>query len=96
MYYDFELGDGLYVEASGAYDIPVGNYSVSNSLAVGYNNGQFGVDAGLSDIALSTSMDFPLWKLIITPGLNYTFILGDTVNSDNDEFWVNLGASVEF
>jgi len=96
LYYDLDLGDDLYAELSGSHDIPAGDYELSTSLTIGYNNGQYEVDRGFSDMRLSASMDFPVWKLTITPGLNYTFILEDTVNEDNGEFSVSLGVCVEF
>ncbi len=96
LYYDFDLGNGLYAEVSGSYDIPLGNYVLSTSLTIGYNDGQFNVDPGFSDITFSASMDLPIWKLTITPGVYYTFILEDTVNEDDGEFWALLKASLEF
>ena len=91
LYYDFNVGDGLYATLSLSRDVPVKSKTIHISALVGYTRQyqDFGVDPGFSDICLGVSTDIPLKRLNLTPSLNYVIVPNDTIN-DEDEFCAGL------
>ena len=57
FYYDFNLGDDLYVRLSLQQFVPMGERLFLLKIAAGYNNGQYGENSGLSDIEFNFSTD---------------------------------------
>lgn len=91
LYYDFNVGDGLYATLSLTRDVPVKSKTIHISALVGYTRQyqDFGVDPGFSDIYLGLSTDFGVKDMTLTPSLNYVIVPNDTIN-DEDEFWAGL------
>jgi uncharacterized protein (TIGR02001 family) len=88
VYYDMNLGDGLYM--IGSISKSLDSLPITLSLSAGFNNHQYIKDTGLSDIVLSCSYDnIKIRSTSLSASLNYGFIPMDTVN-DEDEFWVSI------
>jgi uncharacterized protein (TIGR02001 family) len=91
LYYDFNVGDGLYATLSLSRDVPVKSKTIHFSVLAGYTRQyqDFGVDPGFSDICLGVSTDISLKRVNLSPSLNYVIVPNDTIN-DEDEFWAGL------
>jgi hypothetical protein len=91
LYYDFNLGDGIYATLALSRGIRMGTIVLNSSLLVGYMDQykDIGVDPGVSDICLGVSTDFSYRNITLTPSINYVIVPNQTVN-DEDEFWVGL------
>lgn len=91
LYYDFNLGDGLYATLSLEHDLRLKGRMVHSSALLGYTNQyqDLGVDPDLSDICLGISTDFRLMLLTLTPSINYVFVPNKTINHE-DEFWMGF------
>jgi uncharacterized protein (TIGR02001 family) len=91
LYYDFNLGDGLYATLSLENDFRLKRRMIHSSVLLGYTNQyqDLGVDPDLSDICLGISTDFHLMLVTLTPSVNYVFVPNKTIN-DEDEVWVGL------
>jgi uncharacterized protein (TIGR02001 family) len=91
LYYDFNLGDGIYATLSLCRDLQVKGRTIHLSSLVGYTRQyrSIGVDPGFSDICLGISTDFDVKGITLTPALNYVIIPNETINDEN-EFWIGL------
>jgi uncharacterized protein (TIGR02001 family) len=91
LYYDFNLGDGIYATLSLGRDFKIGTKMLNASFLVGYMDQykDIGVDPGISDICLGISTDFGYKNFILAPSVNYVIVPNDTVNDEN-EFWMGL------
>jgi hypothetical protein len=93
VYYDINLGDGLYAEIAAAHSITVAkNTSLDLAASLGYNAGlnlADGEKTGFSDLNLSAAIPFKTGKVTITPYAAYTFVLLDAV-SLYDHFWFGV------
>ena len=94
LYYDFNVGDGLYATLSLNQSIPVKNKVICSTFVIGYTRQyqDFDVDPGFSDICLGISTDFGIKSTTLTPSLNYVIVPNNTINHEN-EFWVGLKIS---
>ena len=90
LYYDLNLGDGVYLQASGGHSMKFAERAVDLSLSVGYNGGQWGADAGISDIVLSAGSSFEFSFVSLSPAVYYAIIPEKSINNDN-QFWFSLG-----
>ena len=88
-YYDLNLGDGLYLSAGSGYSLEVGTKSWELSVVLGYTDGQWGADKGVSDLVLSAGTSFDLSVGSISPTFNVAFVPNDSVNDEN-EFWISV------
>lgn len=92
LYYDLNLGDGIYVLASGSHSMNFAERAVDFSLSAGYNGGQWGADAGISDIVFSASSSFAFSFGSLSPAVYYAIIpLSVSGISSENEFWFSLG-----
>ena len=91
LYYDFNVGDGLYVTLSLNQSFHIKSKALCSTFVIGYTTQyqDFGVDPGFSDICLGISTDFPFKRITLTPNLNYVIVPNETIN-DEDEIWVGL------
>ncbi len=91
LYYDFNLGDGIYATLSLCRDLRVKGRTVHLSFLAGYTRQYriIGVDPGFSDICLGLSTDFDVKGITLTPGFNYVIVPNETIN-DEDEIWLGL------
>ncbi len=92
LFYDFNLGDDLYAVLSTGYNLPLNGHSLDFGAAVGYNNGQFNTDAGISHLNFSVSSGFQIGSFSVVPGVSYVLVPEATVNNDN-EFYISLSIS---
>ncbi len=94
LYYDFNVGDGLYTTVSLNQNFNIKERGFRSSVIVGHTNQyrDFGVDPGFSDICLGISTDFPLKTVTLTPSLNYVIVPNHTINDEN-EIWIGLKVS---
>jgi hypothetical protein len=94
VYYDFNLGSGLYATLGGSHELKVSE-KVSMELGglVGFNSRQFIDKTGFSDIDLFVRAPLALGGLTLTPSLNLMVPLMDEVN-ESVEFWFGLSAAV--
>ena len=88
LYYDFNMGDGIYATLSLSRDFQVGAKVLCSSILVGYME-QYQVDPGVSDVCFGVSTDFNLRDITLTPSINYVIVPNETVNDEN-ELWVGL------
>ncbi len=91
IYYDFNLGDGIYSTFSLNQLFQIKNQTLNPSITVGYTNQyhKIGVEQGWSDINFGVSADFALKNITISPSVNYVIVPNQTINDEN-EFWVGL------
>ncbi|MBA7494240.1 hypothetical protein ES702_04815 [subsurface metagenome] len=87
VYYDINLGDGLYILLGGGHSVKLSNtITINLSASLGYNGGQWIKNFGFSDLEFDVSLPFKLNKFTISPFFNYTFVFLDSVN-ENNEIW---------
>jgi hypothetical protein len=91
LYYDFNMGDGIYASLSVSPEFGLQGRTIRSSLLVGYTRQYRGleVDPGFSDICLGISTDLELKDLTLTPSINYVIVPNETINDEN-EIWVGL------
>lgn len=91
LYYDFNMGDGIYTTLSVSREFRVKEKKVSSTVLAGYTRQYrgIGVDPGISDICLGISTDLELKGLTLTPTVNYVIVPNETVNDEN-EIWVGV------
>lgn len=94
VYYDFNLGSGLYVTLGGSHEWSVSERaSVEAGGLIAFNSRQYIDRSGFSDIDLFIRAPLSLGKLTLTPSLNVMVPLLDEVN-EKTEFWFGLSASL--
>ncbi len=85
VYYDFNLGSGLYVTLGGSQELKVNKkMSVEVGGLIGFNDRQYIDKTRISDIDLYASVPLTVGKLTLTPSLNLTILLLDEVNEDTE------------
>lgn len=91
LYYDFNLGDGIYSTLSFSKGFRIGTKVLNTSFSVGYMDQyqDIEVDRGFSDICFGVSTDFGYKSITLSPSINYVIVPNETIN-DEDEFWVGL------
>lgn len=96
VYYDINLGDGLYAELGVGHGVEINkNMVLDLSASLGYNAGQWlpdGADTGFSDLNLGAALPLKAGKFTVTPYATYTFVLLDSVGPD-DHFWFGISIS---
>lgn len=94
VYYDFNLGSGLYVTLGGSHELKV-NEKVSMEIGglIGFNSRQYIDTTGFSDIDLYAKVPLTMGKLTLTPSLNVMIPLLDEVNEDT-EIWFGFSAAI--
>ncbi len=94
LYYDFNLGSGLYMTVGGSHELKVNEkVSVKAGGLIGFNSRQYIDKTGFSDIDLYIKAPFALGRLTLTPSLNVMIPLLDEVNEDV-EFWFGFSAAI--
>jgi uncharacterized protein (TIGR02001 family) len=94
LYYDFNVGDGLYTTVSLYQNFNIKERGFRSSVIVGHTTQyqDFGVEPGFSDVCLGISSDFPLKLITITPSFNYVIVPNHSINDEN-EIWVGFTVS---
>ena len=94
VYYDFNLGSGLYVTLGGGHELKVNEkVSVKVGGLIGFNSRQYIDKTGFSDIDLYAKVPLTVGKLTLTPSLNVMIPLLDAVNEDT-EIWFGFSAAL--
>lgn len=94
VYYDFNLGSGLYVTLGGSHELKVNEkLSVEMGGLIGFNSRQYIDQTGFSDIDLYVKVPLTVGKLTLTPSLNVMIPLLDEVNEDT-EIWFGFSAAL--
>jgi hypothetical protein len=94
VYYDFNLGGGLYATLGGSHRLKV-NEKVSVDLGglIGFNSRQYIDKTGFSDIDFYAKIPLTMGKLTLTPSLNVMIPLLEEVNK-NTEIWFGFSAAI--
>jgi hypothetical protein len=94
VYYDFNLGSGLYVTIGGNHELKL-NEKVSLEVGglIGFNSRQYIDKTGFSDIGLYAKLPLKVGKLTLAPSLNMMIPLLDDVNEDT-EIWFGFSAAI--
>ena len=94
VYYDFNLGSGLYVTLGGSHELKVNEkVSVEMGGLIGFNSRQYIDKTGFSDIDLYAKVPLTVGKLTLTPSLNVMIPLLEEVNEDT-EIWFGFSAAI--
>ncbi len=96
MYYDINLGNGLYFSLSGNYSVELNrSLSLDIGMSIGYNSGQWVDSHGLSDANLTIGLPLNYNNFSITPYVAYTHVFLEPVSPDNlDKFWAGFSISL--
>ena len=93
VYYDFNLGSGLYVSLAVSQEIRMSDQlGMEVGGLIGFNSRQYIDKTGLSDIDLFIKAPLALNRLTLTPSLNVMVPLMDEVNEDM-EVWFGFSAA---
>lgn len=93
LYYDFNLGSGLYVTLGGSHELKISEkIGMEMGGLIGFNSRQYIDKTGFSDIDLYVKTPLTLGRLTLTPSLNVMIPLMDEVNEDT-EVWLGLSAA---
>jgi hypothetical protein len=75
--YDFDDGDGTYVEYSVGHDFSLGKTRLSANALLGYNDHYYRRDSGLSHAELKLALPISLGKVTVTPSVVHSYSLDD-------------------
>lgn len=93
IYYDFTVGDGIYVQFAIDHAVPVfDNFGANLSASLGYNGGQWLAkesDPGFSDLNFGLTLPFQAGPFQISGFANYTIVLLDAIGDEN-HFWFGI------
>ena len=93
VYYDFNLGSGLYITIGGSQELKLSDrIRMEMGGLIGFNSRQYIDRTGFSDIDLYARVPLTLGKLTLTPSLNVMIPLLDEVNEDT-EIWFGFSAA---
>ena len=93
VYYDFNLGSGLYVTLGGSHELKLSEkMSMEMGGLIGFNSRQYIDKTGFSDIDLYARLPLTLGRLTLTPSLNVMVPLLDEVNEET-EIWFGFSAA---
>lgn len=85
VYYDVNLGSGLYANLKIGREIRLSDKLVWNlTAALGYNNRQWISGSGFSDLALGTGLPIKAGPLTVVPLISWTINFLDEVNPHNE------------
>ncbi|MEN8223427.1 MAG: hypothetical protein ABFR36_09235 [Acidobacteriota bacterium] len=92
-YYDFGVGDGLYLKFSVRHAINLLRFMrLELSSSLGYNAGQWlphGAKTGFSDFNFTAMLPIKLGRIYIVPFSSYTAVLLDSI-SNSKYFWYGI------
>ncbi len=96
IYYDFTVGDGIYLLLAVNHAFPLFHKFGANLFAsLGYNGGQWlaeGSDPGFSDLNFGLTLPFQNGPFRVAAFANYTIVLLDAIGEDN-HFWFGVSLS---
>jgi uncharacterized protein (TIGR02001 family) len=93
-FYDFNLGDGLYLSLAGEEDLPVG-IPLNLSLSVGYMDQSWRPEAGISDASVGLTLPFTVGNVEVSPLVAFTHspAVGDWNSTNTVWGGVSISAS---
>jgi len=94
FYYDFDTGDGTYLEGAISHTFEFNSFSISPSVTVGYNSGQWGYDSSWSSALFGLNVSVPLGEYC-TAGLTAAESAALDSQYENEFYW-GLNLSVNF
>lgn len=90
VFYDVNVGSGLYVMLQGTHSIPLSEtIGLDLTACLGYNGKQFIEESGFSDLMFKASFPIKIGDWTIAPQINYTFVFLEAINDEN-EFWFGI------
>ncbi len=99
VFYDINLGDGVYISLAGAHTF---NFSKTLALtldfSIGYNGEQWIEESGISDVNVSASIPFKLGKITIIPAFYYTHVFLESLYREGDKkdkAWFGVTMAIE-
>lgn len=93
VYYDFNLGSGLYVSLAVGHEIRMSDrLGIELGGLIGFNSRQYIDSTGFSDIDLYVKVPVALGRVILAPSLNVMVPLMDEVNEET-EVWFGFSAA---
>lgn len=96
FYYDFTVGDGLYIQLDIGHSFPIlKNLELALSSSLGYNGGQWLAeesDPGFSDLNFGLALPFTAGRFQAVALFNYTIVLLEAIGQEN-HFWFGLSVS---
>ena len=94
VYYDFNLGSGLYITLGGSQELKLSDrIRMEMGGLIGFNSRQYIDTTGFSNIDLYAKVPLTVGKLTLTPSLNVMIPLLDEVNEDT-EIWFGFSAAI--
>ncbi|MFH2107531.1 MAG: TorF family putative porin [Chrysiogenia bacterium] len=94
VYYDLNLGSGLYVTLGGSQEWKASEkVNVEVGGVIGFNSRQYIDKTGFSDIGIYARLALTAGKLTLIPSLNVMIPLLDEVNEDT-EIWFGFSAAL--
>jgi hypothetical protein len=94
VYYDLNLGSGLYVTLGGSQEWKMSKkVNVEVGGVIGFNSRQYIDKTGFSDIGLYARLPLTVGRLTLTPSLNVMIPLLDEVNNET-EIWFGFSAAI--
>jgi len=91
VYYDINLGDGLYVSLSGKHEIMLtAGLKLTVNAALGYNNRQWTDASGLSDFQAGLALPLTLDNATVVPFIKYSHIFLEELNDNKNEIWFGV------
>jgi len=96
IYYDFTVGDGIYIQLEIDHSFPLfEKFGAILSASLGYNGGQWLTeesDPGFSDLNFGLTLPFQNGSFQISAFVNYSIVLLDVIGEEN-HFWFGLSLS---
>jgi hypothetical protein len=94
VYYDFNLGSGLYITLGGSHELKVNEkISMEAGGLIAFNSRQYIERTGFSDINLYAKVPLTVGRLTLTPSFNVMIPLLDEVN-EGTEIWFGFSAAI--
>jgi uncharacterized protein (TIGR02001 family) len=99
IYYDINLGSGLYVEFSGGHSFALTDrVGLEFNASLGYNSKSFIDESGISDLNISASVPFSIDNVRMTPSVHYTHVYLEPFyfdGIDKDKFWFSINLVID-
>ena len=96
FYYDFTVGDGLYIQLDIGHSFPIlKNLELALSSSLGYNGGQWLAeesDPGFSDLNFGLALPFTAGRFQAVALFNYTIVLLEAIGQES-HFWFGFSVS---
>jgi hypothetical protein len=92
-FYDFNLGDGVYLAFTGEQSVPLGR-PVDLFFGVGYMDQNWRPEAGISDVNVGVGLPFSLGRLSFAPSVTYTYAPASGPLESSSTVWARFRVSL--